>query len=363
MATQAAAVAAPDPAREAQQDFIGLRSDRPNGVGHIDSVVQHRLEFPGTHDMNLRRQVCVQAVIACHGNFHAGKRREIIHERAHHGLAFRRERRELGLVDHPAAGKVFMDKNSHVAGNASPESLHDTRPVNLIPVIDLKQGLVVHAREGRRSEYEPIRSTLCAGADAQSVVAALLELHPFRTFYIADIDAIQGAAVNAVVLERLRERFANVEFWVDAGIGNPESFARWTARGSGRAVIGSESMHDPNFIAQAIAQSASQPPVLSLDFLGEAFLGPQELLDGDTCRWPDDVLAMNLRKVGSESGPDLELISKLIRHAPDRRIYAAGGVRDIDDIFAARNAGAHGVLLATALHDGRIGPAQLRRIE
>ncbi|MDE2121341.1 MAG: histidine biosynthesis protein, partial [Betaproteobacteria bacterium] len=44
------------------------------------------------------------------------------------------------------------------------------------------------------------------------------------------------------------------------------------------------------------------------------------------------------------------------------RWYAAGGVRDAADLLELRELGLHGALLASALHDGRLDAAQLRRL-
>jgi phosphoribosylformimino-5-aminoimidazole carboxamide ribotide isomerase len=99
--------------------------------------------------------------------------------------------------------------------------------------------------------------------------------------------------------------------------------------------------------------------VLSLDFFGEEFKGPQALLAATGLYWPKRVLAMNLRRVGSEAGPDVALIESLAAKAPDCAVYAAGGIRSIEDLERVAAGGAAGALIATALHEGRLGPAEL----
>jgi phosphoribosylformimino-5-aminoimidazole carboxamide ribotide isomerase len=232
-------------------------------------------------------------------------------------------------------------------------SVSSVASLHLIPVIDLKAGMVVHAREGRRAQYAPIRSSLCKGAHPETIMAALLDLHPFRTIYFADLDAIQRVGSNRGILGRLHERFPAVEIWADTGIADAAALRGWISAGLGRNVIGSESLGDVRFM-----DSARELCVLSLDFTGTAFSGPAALLQ-DAGRWPTDVLAMNLQRVGSDAGPDLELIAALAAKRPDCRIYAAGGVRSVEDLRQVSAAGAAGALLASALHDGRIGPAEL----
>ena len=95
--------------------------------------------------------------------------------------------------------------------------------------------------------------------------------------------------------------------------------------------------------------------MLSLDFRGEAFQGPPELL-ADPGLWPKRVIAMTLARVGSGAGPDFERLAALRAAAPDLELYAAGGVRDIRDIEILARAGMRGALVSTSLHDGRLGP-------
>ena len=70
---------------------------------------------------------------------------------------------------------------------------------------------------------------------------------------------------------------------------------------------------------------------------------------------------MTLARVGSGEGPDLARLRPDHGENPGHRLYAAGGVRDLDDLKGLSDAGAAGVLVASALHDGRIGPEALAR--
>ena len=101
--------------------------------------------------------------------------------------------------------------------------------------------------------------------------------------------------------------------------------------------------------------------VLSLDFRGEAFQGPAEIL-AEPALWPRRVIMMTLARVGSGAGPDLERLAAIRSIAQSREIYAAGGVRDAADLKALKAAGASGALIATALHERRIVRADLEAI-
>src|SRR3569832_1698193 len=68
---------------------------------------------------------------------------------------------------------------------------------------------------------------------------------------------------------------------------------------------------------------------------------------------------MTLARVGMDAGPDLARLTQLQRLNTACRMYAAGGVRQIDDLTALARAGAAGVLLASALHAGRLSRPEL----
>jgi phosphoribosylformimino-5-aminoimidazole carboxamide ribotide isomerase len=234
--------------------------------------------------------------------------------------------------------------------------------LELIPVVDLLGGQVVHARKGQRSHYRPLQSSLCEGSQPETIVGALLALHPFRTLYIADLDAIQRRGSHVDTIVRIRRHFPALELWVDAGIGDEQTLAQWIDKRLGVPVIGSETMADAHLIVVAQERCRPRSPILSLDFMGDSFQGPAELLSRPADYWPRQILAMNLARVGSELGPDLALISRLMAAAPKRKVYAAGGVRGVADLEDLQRIGAAGALIASALHDGRLGPEQLARV-
>jgi len=227
----------------------------------------------------------------------------------------------------------------------------------VVPVIDLRDGGVVHARRGERGRYPPLRSSLCAGSDPVDVVGGLLGLYPFRVIYAADLDAILGTGDNRPILARLKAAFPQVGFWVDAGFRDAEVVRDFVASGLGDAVLGSESLAGVDPLATLSADPAWARIVLSLDFR-DGFIGPPELLHRADL-WPRRVIAMTLARVGSGEGPDWDRLSDLRRARPTASLFAAGGVRNGDDLRELASRGSAGALVATALHNGRIGRAEL----
>ena len=230
--------------------------------------------------------------------------------------------------------------------------------MEIIPVLDLKGGVVVRARMGQRDLYRPIETPLAATSDPRDVMRGLLSVYPFATAYVADLDAIEGRDDNGAALARLKAEWPDVALWVDNGIADASSATRWLERGLGHLVLGSESQSDLSMLRRF---AGDDRVILSLDFRGATLQGPAELLS-DVSAWPDRVIVMTLARVGSGAGPDIARLAQVRAMAPQRRLYAAGGVRDADDLAALARAGIAGALVATSLHDGRLRRVDIDRL-
>lgn len=232
--------------------------------------------------------------------------------------------------------------------------------MEIIPVIDLKGGHVVRARGGARADYAPIETPLATSSLPRDVVDGFLTLHPFRKIYIADLDAISAHGDQAAIVTDLESVFPEIEFWVDRGIATETAAAAWLARTRGDLVIGSESVYD---LARAPRLNGTSRRLLSLDFRGEDFLGPAALA-ANKALWPRRVIVMTLSKIGAGSGPDFARLQSICAQAKGQfDLYAAGGVRDADDVRQLGKLGIAGALVASALHDGAITAADLRAFE
>ena len=228
--------------------------------------------------------------------------------------------------------------------------------MTIIPVIDLMDGRVVHARRGERDRYAPLDSALVDGCEPDAVLDALLTLHPFPSVYIADLDAIRGRGENAATIVRLHRRHPHLELWVDAGFRGPQRLPSSPAGTPVRPVIGTECV-DAAW-PQGRLRDWHSRAILSLDFQAAGPLGPPQLWRNPQL-WPEQVIVMALSRVGSGTGPAVQELAELHARAPEHRLYAAGGVRHAGDLAALRTAAAAGALEASALHDGSIGAEQL----
>lgn len=225
--------------------------------------------------------------------------------------------------------------------------------LQIIPVIDLKDGVVVHAMHGNRAQYQPIHlhSRLTQTSDIQSVVAGFLNLYPFKKFYLADINAICGKGHHQALIDNLVRTNPNIDFWLDNGsqlstIDSSIANLKW--------VIGTESQQSPPFLS-------AQDFILSLDFNHQESTGLPEWFE--QCQyWPNTLIAMTLNRVGSSIGPDFEKLKTLKRSHLEKDIVAAGGIRHWNDLIALSKIGIGTALLATALHTGTISRQNIENL-
>jgi HisA/HisF family protein len=231
--------------------------------------------------------------------------------------------------------------------------------MQVIPVLDLKGGLVVHARMGAREHYRPIRTPLSPTSNPNDVARGLLSVYPFSSFYIADLDAIAGAGNNDAVLAELKANFPHSTFWVDNGIADRASAERWLDADLGHLVLGSETQRDEAVLRRLCKDDRI---VLSLDYRGDDFVGPAALLS-NVDAWPSRVITMTLARVGSGLGPDWARLEATKNAGRGKRVYAAGGVRDVEDLSALAEWGIAGALVASCLHNGILAGAQIARLQ
>ncbi|MCG8583628.1 MAG: HisA/HisF-related TIM barrel protein [Pirellulales bacterium] len=234
--------------------------------------------------------------------------------------------------------------------------------MKLIPVIDLKDGLVVHAVQGRRESYRPIQSCLASTSEAADIAGGLVKLG-FRDAYVADLDTITGGASNDAVQAAIRA--AGLRIWLDQGFCDevPQQFL------GDRLVVGTETLESMDALAMAVAELGSERVMLSLDHRGSEPLTKVPEWKGATIsQIASDALAvgvsrfidLDLARVGSSTGPRDGLADVLKQVHSHVWVAVGGGVRGASDLEQLSAAGYDAALVATALHRGAIGAEEIR---
>lgn len=222
--------------------------------------------------------------------------------------------------------------------------------MQVIPVLDLAGGQVVHAVRGDRARYAPVHSRLCEGSEPLTVARALLAHSGAATLYVADLDALQGGAPQWPVVAALQAALPGTTLWLDAAFGAPAAVRAAQALGV-LPVIASEVLSDAAAAAALLPTPRAEDVILSLDRRAGQMLDAAGLWQRPAS-WPRTVVAMTLERVGTHTGPDLTTLAALRAQAPDVRWVGAGGLRHAQDAAQAHAVGAQGWLVASALHAG-----------
>jgi phosphoribosylformimino-5-aminoimidazole carboxamide ribotide isomerase len=252
------------------------------------------------------------------------------------------------------------------AGAGQNVPLHKGRDdVTVLGVLDLLRGRAVHARGGARERYQPvvkgIGSPIPAG-DALALAAAYLGELGADELYVADLDAILGGQVQHDLVSKLTVLGAPV--WLDAGTRSATEAVHAHALGVSRVVVGLETL--PSYEAlDEICRAANRKQVaFSLDLRHG-----QPLVSGDSEMAGHDaaviaaraarsgvgaIIVLDLARVGTGSGVDLDLIARVRDAAPQVMLLIGGGVRGAEDLARLKQAGCDGALVASALLSGAL---------
>jgi phosphoribosylformimino-5-aminoimidazole carboxamide ribotide isomerase len=219
--------------------------------------------------------------------------------------------------------------------------------VEVIPVLDVMDGLVVHAVAGRREEYKPLKGSVLSGVPHPYPILSSLKSMGFTSVYIADLDAIMGRGDNSSVVRTA----VALNFRVLADVGR---------RGLSLAdsnevtyVIGTEYVEYPGEVGFLSGRA------VSLDMRGDevtfrnASEKVEKVLELFKAAELKKILVIDLSRVGTESGVNRVVASKLAECFPGK-LVVGGGVRDENDVLYLKSLGVAGVLVATAIHKGVI---------
>jgi phosphoribosylformimino-5-aminoimidazole carboxamide ribotide isomerase len=249
--------------------------------------------------------------------------------------------------------------------------------VRVIPVIDLMHGQVVRGIAGRRSEYRPIQSSIAADAQPATIARTFAQQFGFKSVYVADLDAIERRQPNVEAWKEIND--AGLALWLDAGMGSPQAAAAIGQQLSDTVtgptmIVGLESVPAPLCVFDCVGIVAVRFPgmrvAFSLDLQqGRPLTRPSMWQDSQPigiARWVikagiQRLIVLDLADVGVAAGTTtLELCRAIRQEFPEVELIAGGGVRSLDDLHALRAAGCDAALVASALHDERLSPQDLR---
>jgi phosphoribosylformimino-5-aminoimidazole carboxamide ribotide isomerase len=229
--------------------------------------------------------------------------------------------------------------------------------MRLIGVIDIRDGVAVHARGGVRERYETI-------GDPLDLARKFLDDCGVAELYVADLDAIENPA-NALRQPHVQTICERAAVWLDAGVSSVDRAREVIALGAAHVVVGLETL--PSFdVLTAIREAVGGDRVaFSLDVRHGRPLGigdnddPAVLASRAVDCGASAIIVLDLARVGMRAGLDVDLLEHVRDAARDVELIAGGGVRGRDDLDRLASIGCDGALVATALLDGTVRSVRL----
>jgi phosphoribosylformimino-5-aminoimidazole carboxamide ribotide isomerase len=230
--------------------------------------------------------------------------------------------------------------------------------MQVIPAVDVLGGRVVRLSRGRYDRVttyanDPLRSCRRWSDEGAAMV------------HVVDLVGARSGRADPTLWERLGS--AGIPFQVGGGIRSALAARRALDSGAARVVVGSVAIHQPATLAAIIDAAGPSRVVVALDVKEGRARGSGWLDRGESL----ETLVVTLAKAGAMrvlvtgidrdgvmSGPDVSLLRRVERAAPDLLILASGGVGSLDDIVALERLGVEGVIIGRALYESRFTLAE-----
>jgi phosphoribosylformimino-5-aminoimidazole carboxamide ribotide isomerase len=229
--------------------------------------------------------------------------------------------------------------------------------MRIIGVIDLAGGRAVHARGGRREHYAAVASAAGRRVDGDPLALALAyRAQGIDEIYLADLDAIAGGGPPHAVVPSIAS--VGMPLWLDAGVSSVDAMNNAAGAGAARVVVGLETLSSFDAL-DAMCGDAAGDIAFSLDLrhgmpMGFADMAIDAIARRAAAAGVTAMTVIDVARVGMGHGPDVAMVARVRDAAPGLLLAAGGGVRGPDDLARLAEAGCDGVLVATALHDGRL---------
>lgn len=249
----------------------------------------------------------------------------------------------------------------------------------VIGVVDLKDGLAVHAIAGKRDRYRPVP---LPGTQPGDTLELLRDYYAagLRRFYFADLEAICNRRSQHQVIQTVLNALPSVapetkEVFLDQGSCD----AHYRCFIPLRSILATEVFLDPTQWRSAAEKLRADELVLGLDLQNDCVRDaacsdppgkhPSFSLRDQVQPWVQSAIdcgctiavVLDLQFVGMQRGVGIaDRCKQLSAWFPQLRWISGGGVKNRSDVQRLMAAGCEGVLVGTALHPG---PARIPLIE
>jgi len=224
----------------------------------------------------------------------------------------------------------------------------------LIPAIDILGGRTVRLLRG---DYSKVTTY-----DANPVdVACGFAAEGARRIHVVDLDAARGRGDNFDAVRAVVEA-AGVEVEVGGGVRGPEAVERLLSVGASWVIVGTVAAERPGEVGAwtrrwpgriYVGLDARAGMIATHGWEKAGAWTVAEMLSQYRDAPVAGFVYTDISRDGAMEGAATESLEAVVSHSK-HEVILAGGVTTVDDILAARRAGAAGVIVGKALYEGRL---------
>ena len=234
--------------------------------------------------------------------------------------------------------------------------------MDILPAIDLKEGLAVRLSKG-------LMDSAKIYSKEPWELAKRFEDFGAKYLHLVDLDgAFAGEAVNFKTIEKIVAS-TNLKVEVGGGIRNEERIKDYLNLGVYRFILGSVALKNPNFVREmapkyniVVGIDAKDGMVATEGWAEVSDMKATKLAELYAGAGVGAIICTDISKDGMLSGVNVGF-TEAIAQASGIDTIASGGVKDISDIIACKNSGKiAGVIVGKAYYEGTIDLKEAFRI-
>jgi len=235
--------------------------------------------------------------------------------------------------------------------------------MEVVPAIDISGGNCVRLFKGKKGTEKIYYENPLDALDFW-IKKGATRLH------FVDLDGAWGSERNKSLLKEMIRKADKIKVQIGGGIRSLKSATKLIDIGADRVIIGTLAVKKPEIIADLAKEVGSEHIIVALDYKeGKiATHGWTEQTNIDPFTFGEKIanlgagyiLFSSIEADGAFTGPDLENIKKMVNYV-NIPVYAAGGVRDENDIFNLKNIGVYGVIVGKAFYEQRLSYSIIKK--
>ncbi|GAB4543062.1 MAG: 1-(5-phosphoribosyl)-5-[(5-phosphoribosylamino) methylideneamino]imidazole-4-carboxamide isomerase [Anaerolineales bacterium] len=235
----------------------------------------------------------------------------------------------------------------------------------IYPAIDLRGGKVVRLKQG-----DPARQTAYSEDPAET--ARRWRAAGAEWIHAVNLDSAFGEsdAANQIAIQSILQSGAKIQ--LGGGLRSLDSLKRAFELGVARAVLGTVAVENPALVALALEQFGAERIAIGIDardglvrargWTENSGIAALDLALQMKAAGAQTVIFTDISRDGLGGGVNLSATQELAQRS-GLNVIASGGVFQMEDVTAAKNAGLAGVIIGRALYEGAVDLAQALRLQ